>query len=332
MCLGLVWVGCGSSGNAPPPTHLQPGPFHLEEATISSIQGAIQSKQITCQGLVKAYLARVAAYNGPCTRLVTADGAPIPPATGYVRAGAPITFPTETVPVSDLLPDLDQYLGPPLDLGRLEPSVTDPGIVQQMGVITGIPHAGQINALETLNIRGERSQSCRGDFDKSPADGALSEDAPPECEAFRQMPDALERAAQLDAQYGSNPDLTALPMYCVALAVKDWYDAKDMRSAGGNDVAFAMDAPPADSTLVGRLRDKGAIILAKSIASQVTNSSDTGPMSPAKLFFPSTDNARATWGGAVCTPYDTERSPGFSSGGAGASVAANLVKIGRAHV
>jgi len=30
----------------------------------------------------------------------------------------------------------------------------------------------------------------------------------------------------------------------------------------------------------------------------------------------------------VCTPYDTERSPGFSSGGAGASVAANLVTCG----
>ena len=317
-------LGCdGSSSSDPPPTT-----FHLEEATIGDIHAAIKSKQTTCQGLVKAYLARVAAYNGPCTRLVTADGAPIPPAAGYLRAGAPIPFPTETVPVSYLLPDLKNYAGPPLDLGRLEPSVTDPSIVQQMGVITGIPHAGQVNALETLNIRGERSQSCRGDFDKAPAAGPLPEEAPPECEAFRQMPDALERAAELDAKYGNNPDLSALPMYCVVFSIKDWYDAKDMRSAGGNDVAFAMDAPPTDATLVARLRDKGAIIMAKSIASQVTNSSDTGPESPTKLFFPSTDNARATWGGAACTPYNTERSPGFSSGGAGASVAANLVTCG----
>jgi len=50
-----------------------------------------------------------------------------------------------------------------------------------------------------------------------------------------------------------------------------------------------------------------------------------GPLTPEKLFVPSTDNARSTWGGTACTPYDTERSPGFSSGGAGASVAANLV-------
>jgi hypothetical protein len=32
------------------------------------------------------------AYNGVCTRLVTADGADIASATGYVRA--PLTFPT----------------------------------------------------------------------------------------------------------------------------------------------------------------------------------------------------------------------------------------------
>lgn len=321
-------LGCSSAddegtGSTPAP---EKGAFHLEEATIDDIHSAIKSGKITCEGLVKAYLARAAAYNGPCTRLVTEDGAPIDESTGYVRSGAPISFPTETVAVSEMLPDLDKYEGPPLDLGRMEASVSNPDVMQQMGVITGTPHAGQVNALETLNIRGERSVSCHGDYDK--LDGDLPEDAPPECEDFRKFPDALERARELDAEYGAKPDLDALPMYCVAFSVKDWYDAKDMRSAGGNDVAFAMDAPPTDSTLVARLRDKGAIILAKSIASMVTNTSDSGPEKPDKLFFPSTDNARATWGGAVCTPYDTERSPGFSSGGAGASVAANLVTCG----
>ncbi|HEX4355652.1 MAG TPA: amidase family protein, partial [Polyangiales bacterium] len=103
---------------------------------------------------------------------------------------------------------------------------------------------------------------------------------------------------------------------------------KDMRSTGGNDVKFSMDAPPDDSHLVAELRAKGAIIFAKSVASQVTNTSNSGPETPTKDFVPSTDNARDTWGGTACTPYDTERSPGFSSGGAGASVAANLVTCG----
>ncbi len=118
----------------------------------------------------------------------------------------------------------------------------------QMGMRVGIPNAGQVNALETLNIRGERSVTCKGAFDAHPSTGPLPPGAPPGCEAFRQQPDALERAAELDAQYGANPDLAALPMYCVTVAFKDPYDTKDMRTTSNNDVDFAMDVPPFDST------------------------------------------------------------------------------------
>jgi amidase len=304
------------------------GSFHLSEAKIDDIQQAIQAGEITCHDVVKGYLDRAAAYNGVCTQLVTADGAAVPAATGAVRAGAAIQYPTTSVPIAAMLPDLDKYTGPPIELGRMEPTVSDPSVQLQYGIITGIRHAGQVNALETINLRGERSVTCKGDFDLAPANGPLPAGAPAACEAFRQMPDALERAAELDAQYGSEPDLTQMPMYCVVFSVKNWYDAKDMRSTGGNDVKFAMDAPPEDSHLVTELRAKGAIIFAKSVASQVTNTSTTGPETPTKDFVPSTDNARDTWGGTACTPYDTERSPGFSSGGAGASVASNLVTCG----
>ena len=209
----------------------------------------------------------------------------------------------------------------------MEPTASDPSVLHQVGIITGIPNAGQLNALETINIRGERSVTCKGAYDAHPSTGPLPAGAPPACEAFRRLPDALERAAELDAQYGSRPDLDEMPMYCVTLSIKDWYDSKDMRATGGNDVAFAMDAPPEDSTLVAELRAKGAIIYAVSVASQVNNTS-SGAIAAERNFVPSTDNARATWGGAACNPYDTERNPGFSSGGAGASVAANLVTCG----
>jgi Asp-tRNA(Asn)/Glu-tRNA(Gln) amidotransferase A subunit family amidase len=298
--------------------------FHLLEASIADIHRAIQEKVITCQSLVKAYIARAAAYNGPCTRLVTADGSPIPEATGYVRAGSRISYPTSTFLASDMLPNLSQYAGPPIEFGRMEPSATDPSAQEQIGIVTGIPDAAQVNALETLNIRGERSITCNGDYDRAPSDGPLPPGAPSVCESYRQQPDALERATELDAEYGNNPDLDKLPMYCVVFSIKSWYDAQDMHSSGGNDVSFAMDAPPVDSTLVGELRSKGAIIYAKSVASLVTNSA-SGPISATENFVPPTDNARGTWGGTACNPYDTERSPGFSSGGAGASVAANLV-------
>jgi amidase len=302
--------------------------FQLVEATIDDIHAAIQSGEMSCEDIVRGYLARTAAYNGPCTQLVSSDGASIEPATGAVRGGAAIEFPTTTVAVSEMLPDLDKYTGPPIELGRMEPTQSDPEVQMQYGILTGIPNAKQVNALETVNLRGERSVTCKGGFDRAPSDGPLPDDAPAICEDFRQMPDAIERAMELDEMYGTDPDLEAMPMYCVTFSVKNWYDAKDMRSTGGNDTKFAMDAPPDDSTLVAELRDKGAIIFAKSVASQVGNTSNTGPLMPEKMFVPSTDNARSTWGGTACTPYDTERSPGFSSGGAGASVAANLVTCG----
>ena len=40
--------------------------FHLEEATIASIQQAITTRQITTVGLVELYLKRIKAYNGTC--------------------------------------------------------------------------------------------------------------------------------------------------------------------------------------------------------------------------------------------------------------------------
>src|SRR5690349_9963165 len=82
--------------------------FHIEEASITDIQSAIKSGQITCQGVVEAYLTRAKAYNGVCTALVTKDGAAMSPLKGVVRAGAPIEFPTKTVPVSSVLPNYSQ--------------------------------------------------------------------------------------------------------------------------------------------------------------------------------------------------------------------------------
>ena len=61
-------------------------------------------------------------------------------------------------------------------------------------MIVGKPDAGQLNALATLNIRGERSVVCRGDYDRHPDDGPLPEGAPAVCEIFRRYPDALEQA------------------------------------------------------------------------------------------------------------------------------------------
>jgi hypothetical protein len=158
-----------------------PETFRLEEATIDALHAAIRSGAITCVEVVQRYLARARAYNGVASMLVTADGRPVPAATGAVRAGAPLTFPMETVTASTLLPDLDRYAGAPIEYGRMESTASDPSVSQQYGMIVGMPNAGQVNALATLNIRGERSVTCRGDFDRNPSAGPVPPGAPPVC-------------------------------------------------------------------------------------------------------------------------------------------------------
>src|SRR6185312_11791342 len=82
----------------------------------------------------------------------------------------------------------------------------------------------------------------------------------------------------------------------------------DMRTTSGADADYANDRPPDDATFVKRLRDEGAIILAKSNLAEYA-----------------VDGARSSFGGTFCNPYDTEREPGMSSAGSASSVAANLV-------
>ncbi|MBC7582178.1 MAG: amidase, partial [Tardiphaga sp.] len=176
--------------------------FQLEEATIAELHDAIRAGKTTLVKVVQHYIDRARAYNGVASMLLTEDGAPVPEAVGTVRATAPLQFPTETVKASKILPDLDRYRGVPLQFGTMEPTASDPGVQQQFGMIVGKPNAGQVNAIGTFNIRGERSVTCKGDFDRHPSLGALPKGAPAACEFFRQQPDALERAAELDAQFG----------------------------------------------------------------------------------------------------------------------------------
>jgi Asp-tRNA(Asn)/Glu-tRNA(Gln) amidotransferase A subunit family amidase len=296
------------------------GTFNVEEATIASTQKAIQDGKITCHGVVQAYIDRIKAYNGTCTALVTADGKPIAQALGIVRGGRPLSFPTKTVAASTFLPDLDKYQGLPLEYGRMEPTVSDPNVKQQFGMRVGIANAGQLNAIETLNIRGERSVSCKAGCDA--ATGSLPASCPKACDEFRKQPDALERAAELDKQYGTQPDLDKLPMYCVAFAWKNWYDAKDMRATGGNDVRFAMDAPKFDSPDVANMRAKGAISVAVANAAKAGGSA-AGAEKPKSILLE--DNlAYGAWGGQPCNPYDTTRVPRGSSSGSGVAISASF--------
>jgi Asp-tRNA(Asn)/Glu-tRNA(Gln) amidotransferase A subunit family amidase len=169
-----------------------------------------------------------------------------------------------------------------------------------LGPITTIPHARQINALSTLNLRPAARAQWGFDARKARSLTDATVNAP-------NMPDALEVAAAQDRTLAQTGRLAG-PLAGVVLAIKDQYDTFDMRTTSGGDVDYANDRPPDDATFVKRLRDAGAIILAK-----------------ANLAEYAVDGARSSFGGTFCNPYDTEREPGMSSAGSGSSVAANLV-------
>src|SRR6266404_3191504 len=305
-------------------------PFRLEESTIEELHQAIRTGRTTCSAVVRHYIERARAYNGVASLLVTQDGAPVPEVGGTVRAGAPLAFPTETVAASAILPDLDSYKGPPLEFGRMDATASDPSVQQQYGMIVGKPDGGQLNALATLNIRGERSVTYRGEFDRHPSEGPLPPVAPPVCEQFRWLPDALERAAELDALYGRNPDLEQLPMYGVVFSFKDPFDTKDMRTTAGGDAAYDIDFPARDHVLVEQLRNKGAIIFAKAVCTEYNGrAGDPGGRHKPEKVLPSVlGYQRSSWGGNAANPYDTTRAASLgSSSGSGVSVSANLVMV-----
>jgi amidase len=167
-----------------------------------------------------------------------------------------------------------------------------------LGPVSTIANAGQINALSTLNLRPGTRRALGFDDRKARSMTDAADDSPA-------MPDALEVAAELDRRFATTGKLTG-PLHGIPIAIKDQFDTFDMRTTSGADAAYANDRPAVDATVVQRLRAAGAIIIGKANMGEYAGGD------------------RSAFGGTFCNPYDTERSPGRSSGGSGAAVAANL--------
>ena len=115
--------------------------------------------------------------------------------------------------------------------------------------------------------------------------------------------DALDRARAADAPAGARrPDG---PLHGVPFTIKDSIDTAGLVTTAGT-VGWAERVPDRDATVVARLRRPAAILLGKTNTPEFTWSDET-------------DNVVY---GRTYNPYDLERTPGGSSGGPAAIVAA----------
>ena len=123
-------------------------------------------------------------------------------------------------------------------------------------------------------------------------------------------PEALDEAEDLDRSFEQNGEFAG-PLHGIPVLVKDQAETAGIRTTLGS-MAFEDYVPEEDSTVVKRLKEAGAIILAK------TNLPD----------FATSWFAYSSAGGETKNPYDLDRDPGGSSSGTGAGVAANLGAVG----
>jgi amidase len=122
-------------------------------------------------------------------------------------------------------------------------------------------------------------------------------------------PRAMEIAAEMDRQHAANRPGVG-PLHCIPIVLKDNFNTFDMPTTGGN-ISMKSSIPPADAFTVQRMRQAGALILAKGNLQEFAR----GGMSVSSL------------GGQVHNPYDLSRTPGGSSGGPAAAVAANFAVL-----
>ena len=121
-------------------------------------------------------------------------------------------------------------------------------------------------------------------------------------------PKALEQARALDAERKAKGRRS--PLHGIPVVLKDNYDTFDLPTTGGS-VLLEGSIPAKDAFVVKKLRDAGAIILAKLNLSEFASG-----------------GAYSSLGGQSLNPHDLTRSPSGSSGGTGVAIAAGYAPLG----
>ncbi len=125
-------------------------------------------------------------------------------------------------------------------------------------------------------------------------------------------PQALAEADALDAKLKATGKLAG-PLHGVPVLVKDCIDALGMPTTAGFQ-GWKNYYAPTDAPLVAQIKAAGGIILGKASLSEFTNGGG--------------DNINSVLPGFCRNPYNTAYATGGSSGGTGASIAANFALVG----
>jgi amidase len=124
-------------------------------------------------------------------------------------------------------------------------------------------------------------------------------------------PDALQIAAELDKELAEGRSRG--PLHGIPVIIKDNIDTHDKMANTAGAIALRNSFPLQDSRVVEKLREAGAVIIAKSNLSEWANF---------RASFSSSGWSGA--GGQTRNPYVLDRNPCGSSSGSGAAVSANL--------
>ncbi|WP_293392703.1 amidase family protein [Nevskia sp.] len=140
-------------------------------------------------------------------------------------------------------------------------------------------------------------------------------------------PKALEVAKALDAERKAGK--VRGPLHGVPIVLKDNFDTFDLPTTAGSQLLKG-SIPPDDANVVKKLREAGAIIVAKVNLSEWAGSggSVSGATDPEVLKLGAVPNGSSSMGGQTLNPHDLKRGPSGSSGGTGAAIAAVFAQFG----
>ncbi len=140
-------------------------------------------------------------------------------------------------------------------------------------------------------------------------------------------PKALAEAKALDAERKAGK--VRGPLHGIPIVLKDNYNTFDLPTTAGSQMLDG-SIPPKDAYVVKKLRDAGAIILAKVNLSEFAGSggSVSGATDPEVLKKGAVPNGFSSEGGQTHNPHDLTRGPAGSSGGTGAAIAAAFAQFG----